>query len=398
MEKLSLNQVFRSAARKMLNDFESTRGISHNPTKGSAREYIVMESFLRPYLPLRYSIGSGIIIDANNKESRQQDLVIYDQFFSPILLNFESDRIFFSESVFAVFEVKSHLGKKELKDMIQKSASVWNLSKTSTTYIELSPNVSIPNLISPTLCVGICFESSLSIINIPSIINESRSFINNGHALSIVCILKDKDGKSGVVVNMKYNDLTKIELIPTQSSRLARVNCDSEGDALLYTYLLIMEHLKHSGAITSGPDLIKYVEASGFGGGNITIPKEEIIGGSFTSDGKTIEVNTVYRMSELLQKVMKTRDATDEEILELFYYFPQLPIGESILNPKSKFYTDGSLLDFPSPAVVYQSIIRHSKKVSSLDDEKLLLRFVELIRGIGHQYQTLDFGFYNNPK
>jgi hypothetical protein len=67
--------IIKSAAKKMLIDFEDSKRIVHNVTKGRAREYTVLENFLRPYLPQRFSVSSGLIVDAKNTSSRQQDLI-----------------------------------------------------------------------------------------------------------------------------------------------------------------------------------------------------------------------------------------------------------------------------------------------------------------------------------
>ena len=54
--------LVKSAARRMMADFGDSRNISHDATKGRAREYSVLENFLEPYLPARYSVGSGVVM------------------------------------------------------------------------------------------------------------------------------------------------------------------------------------------------------------------------------------------------------------------------------------------------------------------------------------------------
>lgn len=394
MENVTLRKIMESAATKMLADFEATRGISHNLSKGLSREYSVMEEFLQPYLPSRYSIGSGIIIDAENKESRQQDLVIFDHFNSPLLLNMESVKIFFSESVFAVIEVKSSLDKAEIKDIVQKSASVWNLSKAVIAPIVLSANTIIPNIISQTLCVGICFESSLPVENIPGVIREERANCENGHALSLLCVLKDKNGKSGVIKNVKQDNLGETELLPTPTSRLAYSKFESGVDALLYTYLMLMEHLFEASKSYFMPNLHHYAEACGFGKTILTTPKEETKGAFYVDGEKKYSVDLSYRVSELTVKLFKEKNITNEEILELFYLLPNLPSNEAMITPQAKFYVDGFEYDFPRPYEVYQSVRRHLDTKSSKEDEELLIRFIELIRSIGNQHNNISMGEY----
>ena len=71
----------------------------------------MVEQFLRPYLPARYAVSSGLIVDLHGTESRQQDLMIYDGLGAPVLLDLDSDKILFPESVYATIEVKSSLAR-----------------------------------------------------------------------------------------------------------------------------------------------------------------------------------------------------------------------------------------------------------------------------------------------
>jgi len=68
-------ELIKTAAQKMLIDFEATRKIKHNPTKGRLREALVIEQFLKPYIPERFTVSSGLIMDVEQNESRQQDLM-----------------------------------------------------------------------------------------------------------------------------------------------------------------------------------------------------------------------------------------------------------------------------------------------------------------------------------
>ncbi len=67
-------------AKKLKIDFEGiTKQIQHNGVKGSAREDL-LKDYLKKLLPEKYSISSGIIIDNNQKQSKQQDFIIHDAF------------------------------------------------------------------------------------------------------------------------------------------------------------------------------------------------------------------------------------------------------------------------------------------------------------------------------
>ena len=126
---MNLNEIFQSIAINMLTEFEHTQTqIKHMGERGSERE-AVLKSFLSKYLPTRYGISSGEIIDTEGGISHQCDLIIYDHFNSPLLLAGENIRIFPAESVFAVIEVKSVLSAKEIDDCITKIKHLKNLKR-----------------------------------------------------------------------------------------------------------------------------------------------------------------------------------------------------------------------------------------------------------------------------
>jgi len=398
MNGFTFSGVMKNVAEKMLLEFEQSRNIQHNPIKGRERESIITESFLKKYLPLRYAIGSGIIVDSNTKESKQQDLVIYDQFYSPIFLDFDENKYFFSETVFIVIEVKSCLDLKELEDTVNKSASVWNLSKAALPEIVLQPNLILPNVQIPTLCMAFCFESTMALKDIPDRTRELTTKIINGNALSAICILKDKNGESGVIINTEQDNLLKPQIIPSTTSRIGVLKCSDAGDALLYTYFLIMEHLRTLGTISSGPNLMQYIDNVESGKVEIKISTKEMQGTHINLEGKNYDVDVLSKIRNLSLKIIRDRNATDEEILEYFYYYPQILGGENVLDPRSKIYVDGIPTDFPSFVTIYEAITRNQSGTANDGDIDLLSQFVKLIKSIGNRYKDLRIGFYREEK
>lgn len=75
---MDLNEVFEAIGSSMLTAFDGISSqIPHPGGKGAEREG-VLSSFLAQYLPTRYSISSGQIMDLEGNISRQCDIVIYD--------------------------------------------------------------------------------------------------------------------------------------------------------------------------------------------------------------------------------------------------------------------------------------------------------------------------------
>ena len=114
-------------AQRLQNEFENTSSELHHPgVKGSIREDILKE-VLRDIIPSRYEFGSGIVVDALDSQSKQQDFILYDAFTSPSFLKRQTEVIIPVESVYATIEVKSTLDKRTLEQSVQNVRSVKSL-------------------------------------------------------------------------------------------------------------------------------------------------------------------------------------------------------------------------------------------------------------------------------
>ena len=96
--------------------------------KGDAREKAVRTK-LEAILPGGVGVGTGCVIDSEGKASSQIDVILYEQQFCPIFRVAEDVGYYPCESVIAVGEIKSTIGKKELGDIYQKVASVRKLNR-----------------------------------------------------------------------------------------------------------------------------------------------------------------------------------------------------------------------------------------------------------------------------
>ncbi len=97
-----------SCTKKMQIDFEQvTEHINHMGERGGSREEILL-SYLRKYIPIKYEMNNGVIIDETGEQSRQQDIIIYDSFNSPVLLNMQSTKMVPIESVFRLSRLNHH--------------------------------------------------------------------------------------------------------------------------------------------------------------------------------------------------------------------------------------------------------------------------------------------------
>jgi hypothetical protein len=104
--------------------------ISHGGVKGAVNEEHFIAT-LREYLPNRYQVSSGIMLDSDGNSSDQIDVVIFDQQYTPTMLDQRNHRFIPVEAVYAVFEVKPIVNRRNLNYAADKAASVRKLKRTS---------------------------------------------------------------------------------------------------------------------------------------------------------------------------------------------------------------------------------------------------------------------------
>lgn len=115
---MDVKAIFQGIADKMMVDFRDIQSqITHQGGRGGNWEQTLKE-FLVKYLPKRYSIGSGQIIDSIGNVSGQCDIVIYDAFNCPLILVSDNHQIFPVEAVHCVIEVKSVLNATKIREGI----------------------------------------------------------------------------------------------------------------------------------------------------------------------------------------------------------------------------------------------------------------------------------------
>jgi len=108
----------------------SSKSITHDGLMGEVNEQHFIQ-LLRKYLPMRYAIDRGIVIDCNGATSDQIDIVIFDHQYTPTLLDQHAHRFIPAEAVYCVLEVKPTINKAYLEYAGEKARSVRELERTS---------------------------------------------------------------------------------------------------------------------------------------------------------------------------------------------------------------------------------------------------------------------------
>jgi len=100
--------------------------INHAGLKGLLRE-ILIRDLLQPVIPPFAGIGQGILIDAYNTQSKQQDVVIYDRSIIPSMLLDRANGLIPIEAAIAAIEVKTEVNITAIETTQESASGLINL-------------------------------------------------------------------------------------------------------------------------------------------------------------------------------------------------------------------------------------------------------------------------------
>jgi hypothetical protein len=104
-----LLKFFGKKVDDLLNLYEATGDVAHRGEKGMFRE-LGLRKLLLYVLPPHFGVGTGLVVDAWGRQSRQTDLVIFDKRLLPPFLLEESR---------GILTYWPHLSNEGLQDCFQ---------------------------------------------------------------------------------------------------------------------------------------------------------------------------------------------------------------------------------------------------------------------------------------
>lgn len=113
----------------LLSKLKVGRSIPHPTAKGDITEVDWLKVLYN--LPSRYAVDKGFVIDGLGNLSQQIDAILYDRYYSPLILHKDSLLYIPAESVYAVLEIRQSLSKKNIQYAGMKAESVRKLKRTS---------------------------------------------------------------------------------------------------------------------------------------------------------------------------------------------------------------------------------------------------------------------------
>ena len=108
----------------------SRRTLTHPVAIGDVAE-LEWIGLLSEYLPRRYSVDRGFVVDHTGSVSDQIDILVYDKHYTPFVFHINGVKYIPAEAIYAAIESKQDISKKNIEYAAEKARSVRLLRRTS---------------------------------------------------------------------------------------------------------------------------------------------------------------------------------------------------------------------------------------------------------------------------
>jgi len=142
---MSLDELFNGVSKKLKIDFEEQAKILQHPGEVGTGKENVLKAILTKYIPKRFKVDSGFVIDALGNRSLQMDIVVYEANYTPVFEIVDEKKFFPCETVVAVGQVTSEIGSaKRLQECLDniRSAKALDRSNRGTSLLITGPGIS----------------------------------------------------------------------------------------------------------------------------------------------------------------------------------------------------------------------------------------------------------------
>jgi len=136
-KKINIQKLFSALDDEMRLKLSSKIDEIYHPTAKGDEAELNWIGLLRTYLPERYKVDSGFVVDHEGNISEQVDIIIYDRHFTPFIFKGENVVYIPAEGVYAVFEVKPHFNQHNYDYAVKKLKSVRELKRTSVKFAHI---------------------------------------------------------------------------------------------------------------------------------------------------------------------------------------------------------------------------------------------------------------------
>lgn len=239
MSKL-MKILFASLQEEMLAKLKQAQVMTHPGDKGNSTELDWLTWFEK-YLPKRYSVAKGKVVDSCGNESDQIDIIIYDRQYSPLVFSYNGVNYITAESVYAVFEVKQVLNKENLQYAGEKAQSVRKLVRTSAPIVYstgLKPSKPLHKIFAGLL------TTKTNWADVNKNLEDSLRDLTNEQELEVICSLDQ------ISCSIRYQR-DEIKLLGKKHGEFVTVEIDrnKEKDILIHLFLTVLTKLQIIGTV-----------------------------------------------------------------------------------------------------------------------------------------------------
>lgn len=324
----------KAVAKKLEIDYaEVTSHINHTGELGASREEL-LKSYIKQFLPEKFKVGRGIIVDSDEHQSRQQDFIIYDAFNSPAALLMDSVQVLPIESVYCTIEVKSTINKTELSKCIENIKSVRTLKPCVIHNLPIQLATT-----NKTLGFVFAYTSDTSIESLLDNFYELNQNVDLDSQISMICILN-----KGLILRTYNSKIGNICLVPEPKTTMGYCKNSLEYNFYLF-YLLLMNAL--NGMQNLPPDLMTYAEKQGALNIQTIYPSKYMSkDGTYGLGGISLDGEFIEKFSEFQNKLIRYQGGKMSKDELLVFYFKDSPqyaetINRIINNGKNAKFTIG---------------------------------------------------------
>lgn len=136
---ITVRQYFTALIKSAIGKSDAVSNLEHNLIKGVIRECIISD-ILSEILPSQFKAGTGIIVNGDGDQSKQTDIIIYDnRILAPFMQKY-SVSLYPIESVIATIEVKTRLYKKDIEKTNRDAHIIRQMFKPPNNIIQANKN------------------------------------------------------------------------------------------------------------------------------------------------------------------------------------------------------------------------------------------------------------------
>lgn len=263
-----LRDRFNKISNRMKLDFDEAGLGKHQGNVGQNREGI-LRLFLQEKLPFQYGIGTGEIVYPNGQLSNQTDIILYDKLMCPLFYSNESIMVP-AEGTYGIIEVKSSLGKEDLKDAALKIKNFKDPVPLELTIVHKIEHVTLHR---PSRPFGVVFGYQLKNNSLKSLaenwieVNKEVGVVNNWINMivvlgeGIILIEKVTDGEEQLLLDT--DSLVNYTLAAQEGENDGNIKIsirDYKEETLMWFYFYLTSILARTSL--SPVDIGKYVDRS----------------------------------------------------------------------------------------------------------------------------------------